>query len=167
VAGPDKAFSDREVELLDAYVKRGGSLFLMIDPEHETNLEGQLKTWGIEADPEVIVEQRVELFAGPSLGVEPVVTKYASHPITDKLNGQPTIFRLARPIRRTDPNDPNVIELATTSPQSWGESDVKDLLASKPVALDPAKDRAGPLSLAVAREFPGAGGKRGGRIVVI
>ena len=70
-------------------------------------------------------------------------------------------------MRKADPNDPNVIELATTSPQSWGESDVKDLLASKPVALDPAKDRPGPLSIAVAREFPAGEGKRPGRLVVI
>ena len=167
IAGPDKAFADRELELLDAYLKRGGSLFLMIDPDHDTNLEGQLKSWGIEADPEVIVEQQVQLFAAPSLGVQPVVTKYGTHPITDKLNGQPTLFRLARPVKRADPNDSSVTELATTSPQSWAEADVKDLLASKPVALDPAKDRAGPLSIAVAREFPVGDGKRPGRLVVI
>jgi hypothetical protein len=40
-----------------------------------------------------------------------------------------------------------------------------DLLASKPVALDPAKDKAGPLD-AVAREFPRAR-RRPGRLVVI
>ena len=167
IAGPDHAYSDRELDVLDAYLKRGGSLFLMIDPDHETNLEGQLAKWGITAGPEVIVEQQVQLFQGPTLGVQPVVTKYAPHPITDKLNGQPTLFRLARPVRKTDPNDPSLVELAMTSPQSWGESDVKDLLASKPVALDPAKDKAGPLSIAVAREFPAGEGKRPGRLVVI
>jgi ABC-type uncharacterized transport system involved in gliding motility auxiliary subunit len=168
VAGPDHALSDRELELLDAYLKRGGSLLVMVDPSTDTNLEGQLKAWGIDAGPEVVVEQQLQLFAGPSLGVQPVVTKYASHPITDKLNGQPTVFRLARPVRRVEGSDANVTELALTSAQSWAESDVKDLLASKPVTLDPAKDRAGPLALAVAREFaPAEGAKRGGRLVVV
>ncbi len=168
VAGPDHALSDRELELLDGYLKRGGSLFVMIDPSTDTNLEGQLKAWGIEAGPEVIVEQQLQLFAGPSLGVQPVVTKYASHPITEKLNGQPTLFRLARPVRRVEGSDANVTELALTSPQSWAESDVKGLLASKPVSLDPTKDRAGPLAIAVAREFqPAQGAKRGGRLVVV
>jgi len=168
IAGPDHALSDRELELLDAYLKRGGSLLVMVDPNTDTNLEGQLKAWGIEADPEIIVEQQLQLFAGPSLGVQPVVTKYASHPITEKLNGQPTLFRLARPVRRAEGSDANVTELALTSPQSWAESDVKGLLASKPVSLDPAKDRAGPLAIAVAREFPPAqGAKRGGRLVVV
>jgi ABC-type uncharacterized transport system involved in gliding motility auxiliary subunit len=168
VAGPDKALSDRELELLDQYLARGGSLLVMIDPSTDTHLEGQLAKWGIEAGPEVIVEQQLQLFAGPSLGVQPVVTKYGAHPITEKLNGQPTVFRLARPVRRVEGSDANVTELAITSPQSWAESDVKDLLASKPVSLDPAKDRAGPLAIAVAREFtPANGAKRGGRLVVV
>lgn len=168
VAGPDKAVSDRELELLDAYLKRGGSLLVMLDPNTETHFEGQLAKWGIEVGPEIIVEQQLQLFAGPSLGVQPVVTKYGAHPITDKLAGQPTVFRLARPVRRVEGSDANVTELAMTSAQSWAESDVKDLLASKPVALDPAKDRAGPLAVAVAREFaPADGAKRGGRLVVV
>jgi ABC-type uncharacterized transport system involved in gliding motility auxiliary subunit len=168
VAGPDHALSDRELELLDQYLQRGGSLLVMIDPSQDTNLEGQLLKWGIEAGPEVVVEQQLQLFAGPSLGVQPVVTSYGTHPITEKLSGQPTVFRLARPVRRAPGSDANVTELALTSPQSWAESDVKDLLASKPVALDPAKDRAGPLALAVAREFPPAAeGKRGGRLIVV
>jgi ABC-type uncharacterized transport system involved in gliding motility auxiliary subunit len=168
IVGPDHAVSDRELELLDAYLKRGGSLLVMVDPSVESNLEGQLAKWGIEAGPEIIVEQQLQLFAGPSLGVQPVVTKYGAHPITEKLNGQPTLFRLARPVRKAEGSDANVVELALTSPQSWAESDVKDLLASKPVTLDPAKDRAGPLAIAVAREFtPADGAKRGGRLIVV
>lgn len=171
IAGPDHAFSDGELAILDAYLKRGGSLFVMIDPAVDTNLEGQLKAWGVEAGPEVVVEQQLQLFAGPSIGVQLVIQKYGTHPITEKLNAQtPTMFRLARPLRRAEGTDPNVnlTELALTSPESWAESDVKDLLASKPVSLDPTKDRAGPLAVAVAREFPPAeGGKRGGRLVVV
>jgi gliding motility-associatede transport system auxiliary component len=168
VAGPDHAVSDRELSLLDAYLKRGGGVMIEIDPAVETNLEGQLKAWGIDAGPEIVVEQQLQLFAGPSIGVQPVVTKYGAHPITDKLNGQPTVFRLARPVRKAEGSDVNVTELATTSAESWAESDVKDLLASKPVSLDPAKDRAGPLAVAVARELsPPEAGKRGGRLVVV
>jgi len=167
IAGPNHQVSDRELELLDAYLQNGGSVFVMADPAMDTNLEGQVAKWGIELDPEVVVEQQLQLFAGPSLGVQPVVSTYGRHPITDKLGGQPTVFRLARPVKKADASDVTVTELATTSAQSWGESDVKGLLESKPVGLDPAHDRAGPLALGVAREFPaGEGGKRGGRLVV-
>jgi ABC-type uncharacterized transport system involved in gliding motility auxiliary subunit len=167
IAGPNHQVSERELELLDAYLQKGGSVLVLVDPAVDTNLEGQLAKWGVGVDPEIVVEQQLQLFAGPSLGVQPVVQTYGAHPITDKLAGQPTVFRIARPVRKVEGSDVTLTELATTSPQSWGESDVKGLLASEPVGLDPAKDRPGPIALGVAREFPaGEGGKRGGRLVV-
>jgi ABC-type uncharacterized transport system involved in gliding motility auxiliary subunit len=168
IAGPDHAVSERELELLDAYLTKGGSLLVMVDPAVQTNLEGELAKWGVEAGPEVVVEQQLQLFAGPKLGVQPVVTKYGSHPITQKLNGQPTLFSLARPLKKKNESDGNWTELATTSPQSFAEADVKDLLASKPVVQDPSKDRSGPFALAMARELsPPEGKTRGGRLVVV
>jgi ABC-type uncharacterized transport system involved in gliding motility auxiliary subunit len=167
IAGPDHAVSDRELELLDAYLQKGGSLLVLADPALDTNLEGQLAKWGIELGPEIVVEQQLQLFAGPQLGVQPVVTSYGTHPITEKLAGQPTVFRIARPVRKAEGADVTLTELATTSAQSWGESDVKGLLASQPVGLDPATDRPGPIALGVARELAAPeAGKRGGRLVV-
>lgn len=167
VAGPTHQVSERELELLDAYLQKGGGLLVLADPVVDSNLEGQVAKWGIELDPEIVVEQQLQLFAGPQLGVQPVVTTYGPHPITEKLQGQPTVYRLARPVRKVEGSDANVTELVMTGPQSWGESDVKGLLASQPVGLEPEKDRKGPLALAVAREFPAPeAGKRGGRLVV-
>jgi ABC-type uncharacterized transport system involved in gliding motility auxiliary subunit len=168
IAGPDHELQDRELDLLDQYLQKGGSLLVMADPAMKTNLEGTLAKWGIELGPEVVVEQQLQLFAGPSLGVQPVVTTYGAHPITDKLAGQPTVFRLARPVRKAAGSDATVTELVMTSAQSWAESDVAGLLASQPVALDPAKDKAGPIALAVAREWtPPEGKSRGARLVVV
>jgi len=169
VAGPDHALSEGELAILDAYLKRGGSLLVMVDPSVETNLEGQLKAWGIDAGPEVLVEQQLQLFAGPTIGTQLVIQKYGTHPITEKLNSQtPTMFSLARPLKRADGSEANVTELAITSPESWAKADAKDLRASKTAAPDPTKDRAGPLAVAVAREFPPAdGAKRGGRLIVV
>jgi ABC-type uncharacterized transport system involved in gliding motility auxiliary subunit len=167
IAGPNRQVSERELELLDAYLSKGGSVLVLADPAMDTNLEAQLAKWGVALGPEIVVEQQLQLFAGPSLGVQPVVSTYGAHPITDKLSGQPTVFRLARPVRKTDDADVTVTELAMTSPQSWGESDVKGLLESKPVGLDPASDKPGPIALGVARELaPPEGGTRGGRLVV-
>jgi ABC-type uncharacterized transport system involved in gliding motility auxiliary subunit len=168
VAGPDRALQDRELELLDRYLQAGGSLLVMADPTLTTNLEAQLAKWGVALEPEIIVEQQLQLFAGPQLGVQPVVTSYGAHPVTEKLEGQPTVFRLARPVRKVDGSDANLVDLATTSAESWGETDVQGLLASKPVGLDAAVDRAGPLAIAVAREFsPPEGKTRGARLVVV
>ncbi len=168
VAGPDHALADRELELLDQYLQRGGSLLVAADPTMNTNLEAQLAKWGVELGAEIVVEQQVQLFAGPQLGVQPVVQTYGAHPITEKLAGNPTVFRLARPVRKVEGADVTLVELATTSAESWGESDTAGLLASQPVGLDPARDRPGPLAIAVAREWsPPAGKTRGGRLVVV
>jgi ABC-type uncharacterized transport system involved in gliding motility auxiliary subunit len=122
----------------------------------------------VELGPEIVVEQQLQFFGGPQLGVQPVVTTYGAHPITEKLEGQPTVYRLARPVRKVVGSDANLTELATTTPQSWAESDVTGLLASQPVALDPATDKSGPLALAVAREWtPPEGKGRGARLVVV
>ncbi len=168
VAGPDRALQDRELELLDQYLQAGGSVLVAADPTLNTNLEGQLAKWGVELGNEIVVEQQLQLFAGPQLGVQPVIQSYGSHPITEKLAGNPTVFRLARPVRKTPGSDVPLVELATTSDQSWGESDTAGLLASKPVGLDPEVDKPGPLAIAVAREWAAPEGKtRGGRLVVI
>jgi ABC-type uncharacterized transport system involved in gliding motility auxiliary subunit len=168
VAGPDHALQDRELELLDQYLQKGGSLLVAADPTMNTNLEGQLLKWGVELGSEIVVEEQLQLFAGPQLGVQPVVQAYGAHPITEKLVGNPTVFRLARPVRKAPGADVTLTELATTSDKSWGETDVAGLLASKPVGLDPGQDTPGPLAIAVARSFsPPEGKTRGGRLVVI
>ncbi|MEX2206365.1 MAG: DUF4350 domain-containing protein [Myxococcota bacterium] len=167
VAGPDHALQDRELELLDQYLQQGGSVMVAADPTMNTNLEGQLAKWGVELAPEIIVEQQLQLFAGPQLGVQPVVQSYGAHPITEKLVGNPTVFRLARPVGKVPGSDVALVELATTTESSWGETDTAGLLLSKPVGLDAGVDRPGPLAIAVAREFTPAEGKtRGGRLVV-
>ncbi len=167
IAGPDHALQDRELELLDQYLQKGGSLLVAADPTMQTNLEAQLVKWGVELGAEIVVEQQLQLFAGPQLGVQPVVQTYGAHPITEKLTGNPTVFRLARPVRKAPGADVALVELVSTSDKSWGETDTAGLLASKPVGLDP-QDKPGPLAIAVAREWsPPEGKKRGARLVVI
>ena len=167
IAGPDHALQDRELELLDQYLQQGGSLLVAVDPAVTSNLEGQVEKWGVELGTEIVVEQQLQLFAGPQLGVQPVVQSYGKHPITEKLAGNPTLFRLARPVRKAAGSDAVVVELAMTSDKSWGETDTAGLLASKPVGLDAGVDKPGPLAVAVAREFsPPQGKTRGGRLVV-
>ena len=159
VAGPDHALQDRELELLDQYLQKGGSVLVAADPTMNTNLEGQLAKWGVELAPEIVVEQQLQLFAGPQLGVQPVVQTYGAHPITEKLAGNPTVFRLARPVRKAPGSDVALVELATTSDKSWGETDTAGLLASKPVGLDPGVDKPGPLAIARRARVHSAGGQ--------
>ncbi len=167
LAGPERALHPRELELLDRYVRGGGSLLVLVDPFIQTNLEEQLLDWGIELGDDVIVDQQVQLFAGPQLGVQPIVTSYGSHAITRKMGRNPTLFHLARSLRRADESDEdNVVELASTGSASWAETDTELFLGESTVGQDTA-DRPGPLTIAAAQTLGAEGDEAEGRLVVV
>jgi ABC-type uncharacterized transport system involved in gliding motility auxiliary subunit len=83
VAGPTQRFLDRELSALDGYLRGGGSILFLSEPFHALNLQAQVREWGIELGDDVIVDQQIQLFAGPKLGVQPIVNEYGSHPITE------------------------------------------------------------------------------------
>ncbi len=171
IAGPNHSLLQRELEALDRYLRGGGSLLVMADPIVVSNLEGQLEAWGIELGRDVIVDQQIELFAGPQLGVQPIITDYGSHPITKDLIARrgPTLFRLARSVRKLEGDGQfEVVELARTGPASWAETDLEAFASEGRVSLDPEHDRPGPVALGIARSFEvEEDGKREGRLVVI
>jgi ABC-type uncharacterized transport system involved in gliding motility auxiliary subunit len=174
VAGAERPLQPRELEGLDRYLRGGGSLLVLLDPFVRTNLVEQLRSWGVEVGDDVIVDQQIQLFAGPQLGVQPIVVTYGSHPITREMGGSPTLFHLARSLRKADgAEDSDVVELASTSPASWAETDTALFLDRSMVAKD-GSDRPGPVPLAVARTFeaPKAekerhGSDARGRLVVV
>lgn len=171
IAGPNHSLLQRELEALDRYLRGGGSLLVMADPIVVSNLEGQLEAWGIELGRDIIVDQQIELFAGPQLGVQPIITDYGSHPITKDLIARrgPTLFRLARSVRKLEGDGEfEVVELARTGPASWAETDLEAFASEGRVSLDPEHDRPGPVALGIARSFEvEEDGKREGRLVVI
>ena len=171
IAGPNHSLLQRELEALDRYLRGGGSLLVMADPIVVSNLEGQLEAWGIELGRDVIVDQQIQLFAGPQLGVQPIITDYGSHPITEDLIARrgPTLFRLARSVRKLEgAGQVEVVELARTGPSSWAETDLEAFASEGRVSLDPERDRPGPVALGIARSFEvEEDGKREGRLVVI
>lgn len=155
VAGPDRPYLEREIAALDRYVARGGALFVMLDPQTETGLEPLVAARGLALGNDVIIEQFVQLFAGATLGVEPIVSDYGSHPITAGF-GERTIFRLARSVTPADPalDGVTTAALARTSGASWAETDLARLFDSGEVEIDDA-DTQGPVAIGVAATLTG------------
>ena len=59
VAGPDKDLLDGEAELLDAYLKDGGSMLFMVEPETPKTFRDFLARWGIlVGDGRIVDRQR-------------------------------------------------------------------------------------------------------------
>jgi ABC-type uncharacterized transport system involved in gliding motility auxiliary subunit len=169
IAGPDRSLLDRELDALGRYLEQGGGVLVLVDPIVVTHLEERLLEWGFDVGNDVIVDQQIQLFAGPQLGIQPIVTDYGDHAITADMAGQPTLFQLARSVRGVD-GDESVSELARTGQASWAETDVDRFVAESKVQLDPT-DLAGPVPVAAARSMAPAGGGAGrdgaGRIVVV
>ena len=149
IAGPQRPFLDNEIEVLERYLDRGGRTWAMIEPQMSEELVPVFADRGITIGDDVIIDQVVQLFAGPTVGLEPVVSDYGFHPITEQFR-QNTIFRMVRSVRPADelPAGITVAELARTSANSWAESDLDRLFETQEV--DPEGDEAGPISIAVA-----------------
>ena len=173
VAGPSYTFFEREIQALDRYLRSGGSLLILVDPIVASGLEEALLGWGVEIGDDVIVDETVDLFAGPRLGIQAVVSSYGAHPSTEKMQGLATLFRFARSVRAAPDADGEVVELLRTGPHSWAESDVAQFQEAEPrVKLDAGVDLPGPVPIGVARTFPVEGGEEhageeAGRLVVI
>ena len=157
VAGPKLSLLDRELAALDRYLRGGGSLLVMADPIVVSNLEDQVREWGVELGSDIIVDEQIQLFAGPQLGVQPIITDYGSHPITadfvSSAAAAPTLFNMARSVRAAEGAQDDVVELVRTGRSSWAERDVERFTRDGVVAMDPERDRPGPVALGVAREF--------------
>ncbi len=157
VAGPTRAFSAQEVAALRAWMERNGRLMVLLDTGPTAGLETLLEEWGVRLGADVVVDPRRTL-----TGLDLFVDTYGTHPISRNLRGTTSVFYMPRSVEAAgveadaaDRSDqPQATPLAFSSPDSWAETD-RD---QKPAKYDKARDRLGPVSLAVAAERGAASG---------
>jgi ABC-type uncharacterized transport system involved in gliding motility auxiliary subunit len=166
IAGPERPYFDHEVQALDTYLGKGGSLFVMLDPQYGGPLLGLLEKWGVTAQNDIVVDKVMRMFEGESLGLQPLGAAYApDHPITRGFTKQ-TIFTQARSLAGGKlPEGYAVTELVKTSPNAWGETKIADLFKTGKVNLDP-DDYKSPLALGVAVGPSGPEREGKGKLVV-
>lgn len=156
VAGPEKPLDSHEIDSLNEYLKNGGRVIAMFRPEKpdgsvdERALVSMAGQWGVTVGDDIVVDQVVRLFAGPALGLDPIVQDYGAHPITKDFK-QRTVFSMSRSLT-IEPNlkpGLQVTALGKTSETSWAETDLKTLFEQQKASLD-AKDTRGPITVAAA-----------------
>ena len=154
IAAPTVTPTTKELDAINAYADRGGSLLVMGDPTSDVTLAPVLERWGLSLRRDVVIDPASSFFGDVAT---PLITRFPYHDITKDLLGLTTIFPVASSIAQQDPLPAGVevSPLASTSSDSWGETDRQ----AKQVRLDAGKDTAGPLNLAVAatRELPAGG----------
>ncbi len=162
IAGPDEPLSSEEVNLLDEYLKSGGSLVVMENPGIITNfgtdddpLAGYLSnTYGVILGNDVVVDvtgnqvyQNAFFVIGTPSGV---------HEITNPISSLVTGFNYARSVSTNNSigNEFTKTKLVFTADQSWGETDMASLQDGS-AQYDPDVDMIGPVALAVSVQGTG------------
>ena len=171
VAGPTTDFLAPEIEILKAYLARGGKVFFLLDPQSKAevpdfpNLVALIKEWGIDPGNNIVLDASgvgQMLGTGPEV---PIAAKYNPHPITENFNVL-TAYSLARTVTANPGGGKQSVrsEPGRDRRQAWGETDIKALMTSGQVGQDD-KDVKGPVSLgaAVSAADQRAGRRRGDR----
>ncbi|MDR3575156.1 MAG: Gldg family protein [Anaerolineaceae bacterium] len=165
IAGPKKPLSDNEVSLIKDYLAKGKALVylsippaLMSTPAPKDPLADYLaSSWGIQSGNNIVVDPNIN---PPNVAV---TNSYGTHAITQKLT-LVTVFPTAHSISAgTAPTNVTLTQLALTSDQAWGETDIQALQNNQQITPDKTKDLMGPVSLAVA----GENSQTNARLVVI
>ncbi|HSL24270.1 MAG TPA: DUF4350 domain-containing protein [Vicinamibacterales bacterium] len=158
VAGPRTDYLPAEIDMLRAYLRKGGKVLLMLDPPErndspaQPNLVALAREWGVEVGSNVVVDLSPAgrlLGTGPSV---PVAASYPSHPINDRMEVL-TAYPLARSIAPVSGgvNGHVAQAIVETSANSWAETDLKGLLTSGEARREEnTGDKPGPVALAAA-----------------
>jgi ABC-type uncharacterized transport system involved in gliding motility auxiliary subunit len=161
IPGPKTLLLDPELALLKAYVAKGGSLVVMIDPTPLTNISSNpdpladylSSTWGITLDNDIIID------TASNNTLQAVATSYSStSTITQHINTF-TVMPQARSltVSQTPPASVTATGLLMTAQPSqqsvsWGEKDFSSLQSQRGPTYDQTTDIAGPLTLGASGE---------------
>src|SRR6266436_774700 len=99
--GPRTALAAGEADLLADYLRGGGRLVMLIDPQFPLGADLQsrlLAPLGLSSEPAIIIDPLNHFLTDPD---KVAVPSYAPHPITARL--ALTVFAQARPIRLSQP----------------------------------------------------------------
>jgi ABC-type uncharacterized transport system involved in gliding motility auxiliary subunit len=148
LSGPEKDLLPPVVDALRSYVKGGGKLLALVEPELKEpypNIAALLKEWNLELQKDVVVDVSGigQLFGTGEF--TPIVAQYPYHEIT-KDSRVMTAFHTARSVTAGTGTLPGVSaqNLLETSQASWAES---DLSLKGRIEMNEGKDRRGPISL--------------------
>jgi len=145
LAGPQKPLFENELDMLSAWLRKGGSFVALVDPYVESHLETMLEEWGVTLNNDTVVDVNpmARMMGGGDV-IMPLVNTYGRHEITAGFR-LVTSFPLCRSVV---PNQKmagaTVTPLLYTTKQSWSEK------TRDKIQFTPGVDDRGPVCLGVA-----------------
>lgn len=165
IAGPRSPFLQPELSALAAYLNNGGRVLALLEPTlgqmegtglTPTGLETWLGQFGVKLGNDIVVDppNTIPGFTAATL----FANEYGDHAVTNALSQSrlPVLFSVARSVAGGQAAGLTVTELARTSGEGWGET---NLAALAEVERDD-NDLTGPVSLGVAVEGEKAQGRK-------
>lgn len=127
IIGPTRAFDAPEAATLEAYLKRGGRLFIALDPENGLDFKELLTPLGLSFLPQTIAQERgtANVRPPPSIAdrINIATRTFSSHPIASYLGrgSAPVLFLGAGPVDELAQHPADLfIDLAVRSmPDAW------------------------------------------------
>jgi len=164
LAGPSKDFAPGESEALLGHLRSGGRVLLLVDPDAPPSVLDFLRQVGVEARPDLIVDEQNRLVGADSF--MPPVVQFRSEIFHNSLTA-PALLSLARPVGPAEQHveGVQVTSIAATSPDSWAMVGVSQ--APDGELRRRAVDQPGPLSVGVLANFaPSAPDATPGQLLV-
>lgn len=157
LAAPKAALRDVEKAALVKYGENGGRVVLFAEPENRgiKDVAEVAEKFGITIGSDILIDQQLQLFAGPQLAVQFFAHQYGTHPITARLSQTAApIFSFASSVSSGKGDAKSTYaELVKSGPASWAEKNTALIFDSPEAsASKDADDIAGPVSIAVALE---------------
>jgi ABC-type uncharacterized transport system involved in gliding motility auxiliary subunit len=165
IGGPTTDVLPAELEALRRYLARAGKLMVLMDPAiggqaaSMPNLEALVKEWGVTLGNNVVVDvSGVGQLLGTDASVPVAAPPYPSHAIGQGFNLL-TAYPLTRSVTPVSGgvNGRTAQTFIQTSANSWGETNLAEMFATRKVENDKAADLQGPISVAAAVSAPVAG----------
>jgi len=159
ITGPVKPLAEAEVNLLDTYLKTGGSMVIMEEPPVVTQIGETTdplanyleQSYGIVLGNDMVVDvQAAQSLQQPFIAI---ADQYAEHAITQKMSNMVSMYPTARSVMSDDSTGTDYTKtvLITTADQSWAETDMASIQDGN-MAPDQGADMLGPVPLAVVAE---------------
>ncbi|MEW6057705.1 MAG: Gldg family protein [Bdellovibrionota bacterium] len=155
--GPNRAFFEKEITVLRAWLNAGGRALFALDPDLKgradanKEIKALLSEWYIDFRHNLVLDPTSRLLGqGASVPLGGAYSK--DHPVTRDFQVT-TLFPLTSTleVKANAPASLKTWWLVKSTPQAFAKSDFKEI-ATGTVKLDPAKDSAGPHTLMVAVE---------------
>ncbi len=130
VVGPQRAFAPSEAETLAAYEKRGGKLFIALDPEHGLAFDELMKPLGLVFKPELLANEHAnaQVNHAPSDRVNIATQSYSSHPSVNSLSRRqdPLLLMGAGPLEELAAHEAGLsVDFAVRAlPDTWNDLNV-------------------------------------------